>query len=152
MVFARMPCIISMAAVVHDTFAESTMVGLQHGAANGGGPLRPVQDLRCSLHSRLQALPAADTTDAVSADSKKVTHTHTHTHTSSQFSQQNRLAHFQSTWHHWHVYVRQYQAARCSYAHWFEVFGCSEPGTGEGARLGCVSPARLHATCSGVRV
>lgn len=35
----------------------------------------------------------------------------------------------------------------CSCAHWFEVFGCSDPGTGEGARLGCVSPARLQATC-----
>ena len=36
---------------------------------------------------------------------------------------------------------------RHSNAHWFEVFGCSDPGTGEGARLGCVSPARLQATC-----
>jgi hypothetical protein len=66
----------------------------------------------------------------------------------------------------WHEYSRhgatddtyEYQAmvsscwVRSSNTHWFEVFGCSDPGTGEGARLGCVSPARLQATCSTVRV
>jgi hypothetical protein len=112
----------------------STVVWLQHGSTNGGRPLRLVQHLGCSLHSCFEAPPATS-----SECKPRLT---MRDRSQLLYAEQHMLQQHGTAAALWPV------AALWCCAHWFEVFGCSEPGTGAGARLGCVSPARLQATCS----